>query len=452
MWQLAVDLGTRFVKAARLLDGVAEPISLAGRPEMPAAVFLHRDGTLRAGWDAWDRGAVAPSRMEATPRRWLANGSTMVIGGTVVPVTEALGAVLRCAVDAATVVVGDPPSEVVLTYPGGWSRSRLGLLEQAAEVAAAPLAGLVPEPVAAVAGAAPGLAPGRSVAVYDLGAGTLSTCVVRRVDDGFRMVGRTGGHERLGGDVFDERLLLHLAQRLAADEPGAWDGLLDSADLQWQRARLTLQIHVRQAREQLSLLTEAQVPIPMTGRSVTVTRATLESLVQREVEQAAETLRRTVIESGTDPAMLEQVLVLGGAAQMPLVQWSLLQRFGERVLFVPDPGRTVALGAARLARYDVEVDGTASAATARVSTAVSSRPSSPAPGVAWPRSVGSAAGATPPTPTAPPHPPPPPPPPPPALPSTTGVPTVTDRLLLVLVVVLAAALGVAVGLLIAGGQ
>lgn len=489
MWQLAIDLGTRCTKAARVLDGVAEPLALAGRLSLPSAVFLHRDGSLRAGWEAWDRGAVAPERLEATPRRWLANGSTLVVGGTVVPVVDALEAIVRCAVAQATEVVGSSPEGLVLTYPGGWPATRTHLLAEAADRLDVPLVGLVPEPVAAVAGSSWGLPIGAVAAVYDLGAGTLGTSVVTQTAEGLRIVGRPGGHERMGGDVFDERVAHVVAQRLAAAEPGVWDELDASDDLRWQRARLSLRIQVRQAREQLSSLTAAQVAIPMTGRSMVLTREELESLVGREVEQAAEALRRSIVEAGLDPSTVQRVLVVGGASRTPIVQWSLLTRFGERVAFAPDPERSVALGAARLLAAHALVP-------AATSTVAGAPVAPPRPG-SW-SAPGSTASAPPPgpaptlgPPAAPPAPPMPPAPPvlppsssptsPPAVHASPGVPPMpdvgtpppagystptplvqvpplpdprarpaTDRLLLVVVVVLAAALGVAVALLLLG--
>lgn len=484
-WQLAVDLGTRSTKAARLLDGVAEPVALAGRPELPSAVFLHRDGALRAGWEAWDRGAVAPERLEATPRRWLANGSSMVVGGVVLPVADALEAVLRCTVEQAAAVLDQAPAELALTFPAGWPASRTSLLEEAARRVGVDLAGLVPEPVAAVSAALPGLAQGATVAVYDLGAGTLGTAVVRQTAHGPRLVGRPGGHERMGGDVFDERLLRLVGSRLSRAEPGMWDELDSGTDLRWQRARLSLRIQVRQAREQLSAQSATQIAIPMTGRSLMVTRDDLDELISREVEQAAEALRRSVVEAGVDPATLAHVLVVGGASRTPLVQWSLLTRFGERVVFAPEPERTVALGAARLMGTTGFVRATpppspgARVAAHRTAPSVdaSAPPAPPAPpvpptsvapavpdftGPSGPPLVPPSPAAAPstapvtagPVPALPAEAPTPAPGPPPSAPVMVPPPTVAaarapiDRLLLVVTIVLAAALGVALALLL----
>jgi len=349
MWQLAVDLGSRGTKAARALDGVVEPVALAGRPELPSAVYLHRDGHLLAGWEAIDRGAIQPERLETTPRRWLANGSTMVIGGAVVPVVDALEAVLRSVLDETSGAMGAAPSTLTVTHPAGWPDGRIALLAEAAERVGPSVGALIAEPIAAVAGALPGLPVGSVVAVFDLGAGSLGTCVVQQTPVGLIVLGRPGGHERMGGDVFDDRLLHFVGQRLATAEPGMWDELDQGTDLRWQRARLALRIQVRQAREQLTASLATQLAIPMSGRYVPIHRSDLESRIGREVELAATALHRTVVEAGLDPARVDHVLVVGGASRTPMVQFSLLTRFGERVVFAPEPDRMVAIGAARLA-------------------------------------------------------------------------------------------------------
>jgi len=376
MWQLAVDLGSRGTKAARVLDGVVEPVALAGRPDLPSAVYLHQDGRLRAGWEAIDRGAIQPDRLETTPRRWLANGSTMVVGGAVVPVADALEAVLRAVLDETSGAVGAPPSTLTVTHPAGWPAGRIALLADAAQRLGVPMAGLVPEPVAAVAGALAGLRMGAVVAVYDLGAGSLGTSVVQQTPAGLAILGRPGGHERMGGDVFDDRLLHFVGQRLAVTEPGMWDELDQGTDLRWQRARLALRIQVRQAREQLTASLATQLPIPMSGRYVPVRREDLESRIGHEVDLAATALHRTVVEAGIDPARIDHVLVVGGASRTPVVQFSLLTRFGERVVFAPEPDRIVAIGAARLAAQP-EVVRVASPALVVGVQAPSSSPSSP---------------------------------------------------------------------------
>ena len=78
----------------------------------------------------------------------------------------------------------------------------------------------MPEPVAAATwyAQAERLAPGRTIAVYDLGGGTFDATVLRRrADGGFESLGRTEGIERLGGIDVDEAVFGYVLRTLGAD-------------------------------------------------------------------------------------------------------------------------------------------------------------------------------------------------------------------------------------------
>ncbi|MCC5952070.1 MAG: Hsp70 family protein [Acidimicrobiia bacterium] len=349
MWQLAVDIGSRAVKAARLLDGLAEPVTLAGRPDGPAAVYRDRDGSLRSGWEAIDRGAVHPDRLEETPRRWLANGSTLVLAGRVLPVSDVLAELVSATVDHASAAVGSAPDRLLLTHPAGWSTERLALLVEASRSAGWDEVVLIAEPIAAAVGVMGPIEPGRAVAVMDLGAGSLGCSVVGAGPAGPALLGPPGGHERMGGDVFDQRLSHLVDRRLAASEPALRDGLERGTEVRWERARMSLRMQVRRAREQLSYRSVAQVAVPVNGRSLHVSREELDGLIGADVERCVAALEQTVAAAGLVTAQLDRVLLVGGASRTPLLQMAMLARFGDLVVADEDPAGIVALGAARMA-------------------------------------------------------------------------------------------------------
>ena len=81
---------------------------------------------------------------------------------------------------------------------------------------------LVSEPEAAAWFYAPPVV-GQTVAVFDLGGGTLDTAVLRATSErGFALVGQPGGDGDLGGEDFDEALLGWVADRAAERDREAW--------------------------------------------------------------------------------------------------------------------------------------------------------------------------------------------------------------------------------------
>jgi molecular chaperone DnaK (HSP70) len=112
---------------------------------------------------------------------------------------------------------GEPPASLAVTHPANWSEFKLDPLRQALRHAGVPADHLVPEPVAAATSYATQreLAPGTVVAVYDLGGGTFDAALVRAGAQGFEIVGRPDGIERLGGIDFDHAVFRHVLDALA---------------------------------------------------------------------------------------------------------------------------------------------------------------------------------------------------------------------------------------------
>ena len=147
--------------------------------------------------------------------------------------------------------MGGTPYEVRLTHPASWNRPRLNRLLEAAAKAGLDKVSLVPEPVGAALFYASeiGVEAGSQVAVYDLGGGTFDSAVVTSTGSGFTIIGRPGGDQTIGGELFDEILFNHVGEQLPAD---AWYEIQVGEDPEWQQAGAALRNEVRRAKEALS--------------------------------------------------------------------------------------------------------------------------------------------------------------------------------------------------------
>ncbi|WP_030103890.1 Hsp70 family protein, partial [Actinoalloteichus caeruleus] len=264
---LSVDLGTSNTVAVLSAHG-REPrvVELDGSATMPSAVYADEDGALVVGRDAERRARLDPARFEPNPKRRVDEG-TLLLGTTVVTVTDALAAVLRrVAEEASRQLGGEELDEVRLTHPARWGTNRRTVL-----LSAARLAGftcrlvLVPEPVAAAAHftSFPGrsLAPGQALAVYDLGAGTFDCAVVAATEDGFVVLAENG-LPNLGGLDVDQVLLDHVGSQVSHQEPARWQRLLRPGTTSDRRAQRMLREDVRAAKEALSRHSQTEVPLP----------------------------------------------------------------------------------------------------------------------------------------------------------------------------------------------
>src|ERR687885_2899560 len=96
---LGIDFGTsNTVAMVRTADSRTRPLLFDGSPLLPSAVYLNTDGRMLVGRDAERHARLDPARFEPNPKRRIDDG-TLLLGDVVVPVTEALGAVLRRVYD-----------------------------------------------------------------------------------------------------------------------------------------------------------------------------------------------------------------------------------------------------------------------------------------------------------------------------------------------------------------
>lgn len=352
---LGVDLGTSHTVAMlRRPGGPARPLLFDGQPLLPSAVYLDTTGRLHVGRDALRLGQAEPGRAEPHPKRHVDDGSVL-LGGSAVPVSDLLAALLGAVAREAVATAGFLPP-AVLTFPAGWGATRRHVLVEALGKAGWPReTRLTPEPVAAALYFADVLRrpvpAGAALAVFDFGGGTLDVAVVR--NDGPGPDGRprftvtaSGGDDNLGGLDLDAALVDHLGKSLSGAEPQAWQALTDPATLAQWRARRQLWEDVRGAKEMLSRSSFAPVPIPGVEHAVQLTRDELEAaadpLIRRGVAEAG-----AVIEAGgLAPTELAGLFLVGGSTRVPLVARLLHSELGIAPTVLEQPELPVAEGAA----------------------------------------------------------------------------------------------------------
>ena len=357
---LSVDLGTSNTVAVLSAHGrPPRVVEVDGSATMPSAVFADSDGTLMVGRDAERRARLDPTRFEPNPKRRV-DEQTLLLGDDIVPVTEALAAVLRRVFEETSRQLGgDQPDEVRLTHPAQWGPVRRNVLLSAARLAGANSGlSLVPEPVAAAAHFASfpgkGLAQGQALAVYDLGAGTFDVAVVGALGperSGFAVLAEDGLPD-LGGLDVDQALLVHVGREVSHRDPQRWQRLLRPESTADRRTRRALQEDVRAAKEALSRHPQTEVPMPEPFTDVLVTRGELEALVRPALLRSVELVTRTLHSAGVSPSHLGGIYLVGGSSRLPLVATMITEKLGVLPTSLDQPETAVAFGA-----HHVSADG-----------------------------------------------------------------------------------------------
>jgi actin-like ATPase involved in cell morphogenesis len=357
---LSVDLGTSNTVAVLAAHGLPpRVVEVDGAATMPSALFAAEDGGLVVGRDAERRARLDPARFEPNPKRRVDEG-TLLLGDVVVPVTDALSAVLsRVAEETSRQLGGGRPDEVRLTHPAQWGHARRNVLLASARLAGlGPNLVLVPEPVAAAAHFAsfPGqrLGPGQALAVYDLGAGTFDVALVGVTQNGFAVLAEAGLPD-LGGLDVDQALLEHVGREVSVRDPSRWQRILRPESTGDRRARRAMAEDVKAAKESLSRHPQTEVPLPEPFPDVLVTRVELEALIRPSLLRTVELLASTIRAAGLSPDRLAGIYLVGGSSRIPLIATLIAEQLRVVPTSLDQPETAVALGAHHVTQEGVSM-------------------------------------------------------------------------------------------------
>ncbi|MBU3062920.1 Hsp70 family protein [Nocardia sp. NEAU-G5] len=224
-----------------------------------------------------------------------------------------------------------PDAGVAVSHPIGYPAECLAELREALDTVGLPQAVLVAEPIAALAwlDAAHGpLAPGLTL-VYDLGASNLGVTLVRVGADAPAdpVVGVPLRSPDYGGRAFGALMASQAARSTIRGSEGGGRELTTTARSGGIGGR-------------------ADTP----ARSLADSDAAISDLRATHVRRSLEVVYRCLRTADVTMADVDRVLVVGGAARPREVAETLAEALARPVIVAPDPERTIAEGAAIMAR------------------------------------------------------------------------------------------------------
>jgi molecular chaperone HscA len=251
---------------------------------------------------------------------------------------EVSAAILGALKIRAEAHLDSPIAGAVITVPAYFDDAQRQATRQAAELAGIKVLRLLNEPTAAAVayGLDEQAEESSLLAVYDLGGGTFDISILRMRAGLFEVLA-TGGDSALGGDDFDREIARYLTTEL------------ELVDLTPRQRRTLLGI-ARDAKQALS--DSSQVEIDGSGLgsdalSVSLTRQTLEALIEPYIERTLMSCRQAIQDAGVDS--VDRVVLVGGSTRAPAVARAVEACFGQTPLSTLDPDQVVAMGAARQA-------------------------------------------------------------------------------------------------------
>ncbi|MEU7876027.1 Hsp70 family protein [Dactylosporangium sp. NPDC049140] len=393
---MGVDFGTSHTVAVIAQPGGrTEALLFDSSPLLASGVFAD-SGRLLVGRDAERAGRMSPAHYEPNPKRRIDDGA-LLLGGSEVPVTDAIGAVFARVLADARRALGESPAEVVLTHPAGWGPNRQSLLTAAADTAGLGKVRLIAEPVAAAAYFTTVLGhqvhAGHAVVVYDFGAGTFDISVVRRQPDGGWEVAAAAGLDDVGGVDLDAAIVDWL--RRNANDAETWNRLTSPSSTTEFRARRQLWDDARAVKEQLTRASSAGLPIPLVDHDTHITREEFEEIARPYLDRTVALTTATLFTSGVTSDRLAGVFLVGGSSRIPQISTLLQRALGVAPVVIEQPELVVAYGSLQeLVAPPTTLAASPSASTHPVDADGQSANAGTANAVAAPTGAGSSTAST----------------------------------------------------------
>jgi molecular chaperone DnaK len=245
----------------------------------------------------------------------------------------------------AEAYLGESVTQAVITVPAYFNDSQRQATKDAGKIAGLEVKRIINEPTAAALAYGLDKKENETILVFDLGGGTFDVSLLE-VGDGVVEVKATNGDTHLGGDDWDQRILTHIAEEFKKEQ---------GIDLREDRQALQrLREAAEKAKIELSTVTETELNLPFVTADASgpkhlqmkLTRAKFEQLTEDLVDRIRAPFKAVLSDAGMDTAQVDEVVLVGGATRMPMVQDLVRDLTGKEPHKGVNPDEVVAVGAA----------------------------------------------------------------------------------------------------------
>jgi molecular chaperone DnaK len=246
----------------------------------------------------------------------------------------------------AEAYLGEPVTQAVITVPAYFNDSQRQATKDAGKIAGLEVLRIINEPTAAALAYGLDKKENETILVWDLGGGTFDVSVLD-VGDGVIEVKATNGDTHLGGDDWDQCVVDWIADEFRKEQ---------GIDLRKDRQALQrLKEAAEKAKIELSAVLETDINLPFITADaggpkhlqMKLTRSKFEQLTGDLVNRCRGPFERALSDAKLTPAQIDEVVLVGGATRMPMIQ-DLVRNLagGKEPHKGVNPDEVVAVGAA----------------------------------------------------------------------------------------------------------
>ncbi|MBQ9029924.1 MAG: molecular chaperone DnaK [Parasporobacterium sp.] len=353
---IGIDLGTTNSCAAVVENG--QPVIIPnekGNRTTPSVVAFTRIGEQLTGEAALRQAAVNSDRTISSIKRHMGTNWSINIDGKKYSPQEISSIILRKLKKDAENYLGEPVTDAVITVPAYFNDIQRQATKDAGRIAGLNVKRIINEPTSAALAYGLNNGAAQKILVYDLGGGTFDVSVIEIGGDVIEVLA-TNGDNHLGGDDFDERIVLHL-QGVLRKQNGI-DLKRDVAAMQRLREA------AEQCKKELSSMERARIYLPYLSMNkgepvnfeYTLTRTEFNELTKDLVARTEGPVRNALNDAGIAASELGRVILVGGSTRIPAVQEKVRALTGKNPERSINPDECVAQGAAM--QGDILTEGT----------------------------------------------------------------------------------------------
>ncbi len=351
---IGIDLGTTNSEVAIVENGQARVLpGEDGDLMLPSCVGFSDTGKVIVGREALRQAAAAPDRTVRSIKRWMGTDHTTTLRTegiesaatrTFLP-HEISAMILRTLKQRAETALGEEVTQAVITVPAYFTDAQRQATKTAGEIAGLEVLQIINEPTAAALAYDVRSDETEQVLVYDLGGGTFDVSVVE-ITGAVTEVLASHGNNQLGGDDFDRRLQLHLADQFrqthgiaVPDDAVTQARLLRAAE----QVKVTLSAHAFAPIREAFLGSKGKTALHL---ETEIARSDFEALIRPLLAETLEAIDRALSDAKLQPEDLDRIILVGGSTRIPLVQQMVHEHLGQAPVDGVQPDLCVALGAA----------------------------------------------------------------------------------------------------------
>ena len=270
---------------------------------------------------------------------------------------EISAAILSKMKESAENYLGRPIKKAVITVPAYFNDSQRRSTKDAGAIAGLEVLRIINEPTAAAIAYGLNKTEEKNVLVFDLGGGTFDVSLLT-IDDGLFQVKATAGDTHLGGEDFDNKLVIYCLKEFKKNNKQVDINKM----MRNKRVLRRLRSACEKAKRILSSTSNAQIEVDALyeGRDfiTKITRAKFEGLCFDDFNRCMEPVEKVLNDSGINKDQIDDIVLVGGSTRIPRIIDMLRDYFKKEPKRDINPDEAVAYGAAIqaaiLSRHEVD--------------------------------------------------------------------------------------------------